>query len=224
MTLTSSAASLCSFLLIVAALAGCNQIREAPIVPRSAEPSGFSQRLSAAALEQTNHKVRYDPAYVKIGYPNGDVPPDRGVCTDVVIRSYRALGIDLQKDVHEDMKGHFHLYPRKWRWSLNGPDPNIDHRRVPNLQVLFERKGDNLAVTSDPADYVPGDLVTWSVAGRPHIGIVVNRKRSGAGRCMVVHNIGRGNELEDMLFKYPITGHYRYYGLSAMGNGAGALQ
>lgn len=224
MTMTSSAVSRCSILLALIAIAGCDQVREAPIVPRSAEPPGFSRRLSAAALEQTKHKVRYDPAYVKIGYPNGDVPHDTGVCTDVVIRSYRTLGIDLQKDVHEDMKAYFYLYPKRWRWGLNGPDPNIDHRRVPNLRIFFQRKGDNLAVTSDFADYVPGDLVTWSVEGRPHIGIIVNRKKSGAGRYMVVHNIGRGNELEDMLFKYPITGHYRYYGSSAAGYDANASQ
>lgn len=211
-----------SVLLALIAIAGCNQVREAPVVPRSAEPPGFSLKLSAAALEQTNHKVRYDPSYVKIGYPNGDVPPDTGVCTDVIIRSYRALGIDLQKDLHEDMKAHFPLYPKRWRWGRNGPDPNIDHRRVPNLRVFFQRMGDNLAVTSDPADYVPGDLATWSVEGRPHIGIIVNRKRSGGARYRVVHNIGRGNELEDMLFQYPLTGHYRYYGSSAARPDVGA--
>lgn len=201
-----------SALLAASALTGCDRVHEAPIVPRSAEPPGFSAKLSAAALERTNHTIRYDPSYVKIDYPNGDVPPDTGVCTDVVIRSYRALGIDLQKEVYEDMKANFPVYPNKRRWGLNAPDPNIDHRRVPNLQVFFERKGENLAISSNPADYIAGDLVTWSVEGRPHIGIVVNRKITGGTRYLVVHNIGQGPLLEDMLFRYPITGHYRYYG------------
>ncbi len=149
---------------------------------------------------------------MKIPYPGGDVPDNMGVCTDEVIRSYRALGIDLQRDVHEDMKVHFDLYPNSRRWGLSTPDPNIDHRRVPNLQVFFARKGDNLAVTNKPEDYIPGDLVTWDVDHRPHIGIVVNRKLRYGDRYLVVHNIGRGPVLEDMLFDYPITGHYRYYG------------
>jgi len=187
-------------------------VEEAPIVPRSEEPEGFSISLSRAALERLNHNVKYDPAYVKLDYPNGDVPPDTGVCTDLVIRSYRELGIDLQKDVHEEMKRNFDAFPNKMIWGLNAPDPNIDHRRVPNLRVFFARKGENLIVTSNSKDYLPGDLVTWDVFGRPHIGIIVNRQEHGSDRYMVVHNIGQGPELEDMLFKYPITGHYRYYG------------
>lgn len=187
-------------------------VREVPVVPRSNEPPGFSKRLSEAALERTRHKVRYDPSYRRIPYPGGDVPDNIGVCTDVVIRSYRALGIDLQKDVHEEMIAHFDAFPNRWRWGMNSPDTNIDHRRVPNLQALFARKGENLAVTRRPADYIPGDLVTWDVYGRPHIGIIVNRKMRVTGHYMVVHNIGRGPVLEDMLFRYPITGHYRYYG------------
>lgn len=190
----------------------CNRIQEAPIVPRSEEPQGFSQKLTEAALERTNHRIKYDPAYIKIDYPNGDVPKDIGVCTDVIIRSYRVLGIDLQKDIHEEMTKHFNVFPSPGKWGLNKPDPNIDHRRVPNLQILFARKGENIAVTNNPEDYIPGDLVTWSVEGRPHIGIVVNRKQGSSKRYMIVHNIGQGPLLEDMLFKYPITGHYRYYG------------
>lgn len=181
-------------------------------MPRSEEPKGFSKTLSEAALERTKHNVTYDPAYMKIDYPNGDVPKDIGVCTDVVIRSYRALDIDLQKDIHEEITKCFDAFPNRRRWGLTKPDTNIDHRRVPNLQVLFARKGENLAVTKKPEDYIPGDLVTWDVAGRPHIGIVVNRKKGKSKRYMVVHNIGQGPLLEDMLFEYPITGHYRYYG------------
>jgi uncharacterized protein YijF (DUF1287 family) len=168
--------------------------------------------LSAAAIERTNHHVRYDPAYVRISYPGGDVPADTGVCTDEVIRSYRALGVDLQKEVHEDMAAHFSEYPRKWNWLLARPDSNIDHRRVPNLMVFFSRRGERLRITSNPSDYNPGDLVTWDLAaGVPHIGIVVNQK-GGSGRWMVVHNIGQGPRMEDVLFDWKITGHYRYYG------------
>jgi len=183
---------------------------------REGEPAGFSQRLSKTAIERTAHKVIYDGAYRKIEYPNGDVPMHVGVCTDVVIRTYRKLGIDLQTDVHEEMKSHFDVFPKKW--GLSHPDPNIDHRRVPNLQTLFKRKGIVLPITDNPKDYVTGDLVTWVVAGTlPHIGIVANRLSSDGKRPLIVHNIGRGPQLEDMLFKYPITGHYRYYG--KMGSG-----
>jgi uncharacterized protein len=127
-----------------------------------------------------------------------------------VIRSYRILGIDLQKEVHEEMRSNFDLFPKKWR--LKEPDTNIDHRRVPNLQVFFSRRGIVLPVTDKAQDYQPGDIVTWSVWTRPHIGLVVDRLFADGKRFMIVHNIGRGQELEDMLFEYPITGHYRYYG------------
>ncbi len=199
-------------IFIMLLIVGCNNIREVPVVPRSQEPTNFSSALSEAALERTRHHVIYDPSYIRISYPGGDVPAEIGVCSDEIIRSYRALGIDLQKDVHEDMTAHFGLYPNSNRWRLSSPDPNIDHRRVPNLQVFFARKGENLAVTNKAEDYIPGDMVTWNVYGRPHIGIVVNRKHQFGERYMVVHNIGRGPVLEDMLFDYPITGHYRYYG------------
>jgi uncharacterized protein len=169
--------------------------------------------LSAAAIERTNHTVRYDPAYVHLAYPGGDVPPDTGVCTDEVIRSYRALGIDLQKEVHEDMAQNFARYPHRWQWLRSGPDPNIDHRRVPNLMVFFSRKGDSLPITNRGEDYSPGDLVTWDLGGGvPHIGIVVDHKSAGSGRYMVVHNIGQGPKLEDVLFSWKITGHYEYFG------------
>jgi len=176
----------------------------------------FLKRFVAAAIERTHHTVRYDPAYVRIPYPGGDVPPDTGVCTDEVIRSYRAVGIDLQKEVHVDMVQNFSAYPRSWRWLLARPDSNIDHRRVPNLMVFFERKGQALRITSRIEDYSPGDLVTWDLGGGvPHIGIIVDQKSSVTGRYMVVHNIGQGPKMEDVIFNWKITGHYRYFGPSS---------
>ena len=173
----------------------------------------FLKKLVVAAEERTHHIVRYDPAYVRIPYPGGDVPGDTGVCTDEVIRSYRAVGIDLQKEVHEDMERNFSAYPQQRRWLLSHPDTNIDHRRVPNLMVFFSRKGETLAITGNPADYLPGDIVTWDLGGNvPHIGIVVNEKSAESGRHMIVHNIGQGPKREDVLFAWKITGHYRYYG------------
>ncbi|MDJ0849854.1 MAG: DUF1287 domain-containing protein [Myxococcota bacterium] len=178
---------------------------------REGEPEGFSERLARAARARTEHAVRYDGSYRSIPYPNGDVPGDVGVCTDVVIRAYRALGIDLQQEVHQEMTAHFEAFPK--RWGLSRPDPNIDHRRVPNLQTFFTRRGLVLPVTDRAADYVAGDLVTWLVSGSlPHIGIVVDRRSADGARPLVVHNIGRGPRLEDVLFTYPITGHYRYHG------------
>ncbi|MES9868388.1 MAG: DUF1287 domain-containing protein [Sedimenticola sp.] len=174
--------------------------------------STFEQMLVDAAIERTRHSVRYDGSYMRIGYPGGDVPNDMGVCTDVVIRAYRATGIDLQQRVHEDMAANFGVYPSRRIWGLNGTDSNIDHRRVPNLQAFFTRKGQELPVTHDSTDYVAGDIVTWMLPGNlPHIGIVTDRADSETGEPLVVHNIGSGPKLEDMLFDYPITGHYRYH-------------
>lgn len=176
----------------------------------------FLTKLVAAAEERTHHAVRYDGAYVAIPYPGGDVPPDRGVCTDEIIRSYRALGVDLQKEVHEDMEQNFSAYPRRWRWLPSHPDANIDHRRVPNLMVFFSRKGETLAITPRAEDYAPGDLVTWDLGGGvAHIGIVVSEKSAAGGRHLMVHNIGQGPKREDVLFQWKITGHYRYFGPSA---------
>jgi uncharacterized protein YijF (DUF1287 family) len=171
------------------------------------------RQLVAAAVERTHHSVRYVSEYVRIPYPGGDVPGDTGVCTDEIIRSYRAVGIDLQKDVHEDMVQNFAAYPNKRRWLLAHPDPNIDHRRVPNLMVFFQRKGEILPVTGRAQDYSPGDLVTWDLGrGIPHIGIVVDQKARLVGPYMIVHNIGEGPKMEDVLFSWKITGHYRYFG------------
>ena len=197
------------------ALAACGSFIAARLSKAPSETAAqreFLARLSDAAVERTTHAVRYDGAYVRMPYPGGDVPADTGVCTDEVIRAYRALEIDLQKDVHEDMEAHFSAYPNHSRWMLAHTDTNIDHRRVPNLRVFFERRGENLPITASAADYLPGELVSWDLGGGVgHIGIVVDRK-APSGRFMVVHNIGAGPKLEDVLFAWSITGHYRYFG------------
>jgi uncharacterized protein YijF (DUF1287 family) len=168
------------------------------------------QNLVSTAIERTHHTVRYDPAYVRIPYPGGDVPEGTGVCTDEIIRIYRAVGIDLQKDVHEDMVNNLSAYPKKWHGTR--PDSNIDHRRVPNLMVFFARHGESLPLTTHPQDFHPGDLVTYDLGGGvPHIAVVVDRRGWG-GSYLIVHNIGQGPKMEDALFNWKITGHYRYYG------------
>jgi uncharacterized protein YijF (DUF1287 family) len=188
------------------------EVSQSNSVPESRRHD-FLKQLVAAGIERTHHVVRYDPAYVRIAYPGGDVPADTGVCTDEIIRSYRRVGVDLQKEVHEDMVQNFAVYPRTWRWLLSRPDPNIDHRRVPNLMVFFARKGESLPLSSRADEYTPGDLVTWDLGGGvPHIGIVVDQKSSRSGRYMIVHNIGQGPRMEDVLFNWKVTGHYRYFG------------
>lgn len=186
--------------------------RQTDARPRPSSGSPFLDRLSDAAVERTSHAVRYDPTYFVIKYPGGDVPSEVGVCTDEVIRSYRALDVDLQQLVHEDMKSNFALYPRKW--GLKKPDTNIDHRRVPNLMVFFERQGAAHPVTDDARDYKPGDVVTWDLSGGlTHIGIVVAvPSEADEQRLQIVHNIGAGPKMEDVLFNWKITGHYRFTG------------
>lgn len=170
-----------------------------------------ADELVLAAIERTRSQVRYDGRYFVMAYPGGDVPGNVGVCTDLVIRAYRKLGIDLQALVHQDMQSNFSAYPSKRIWGLNRPDPNIDHRRVPNLQVFFSRKGESLPTSDDPRDYLPGDLVSWRLPGNlPHIGIVTDKSAPASGNPLIVHNIGAGPRLEDGLFSYEITGHYRY--------------
>jgi len=165
--------------------------------------------LSNATISLTKDRVVYDPAYFKIAYPNGDVPADRGVCTDVVIRAYRKLGTDLQREVHEDMKANFRLYPKNW--GMKTTDRNIDHRRVPNLMVFFGRKGNKKPITKNTADYLPGDIVCWDLNGRQlHIGMVINQKSGDGKRFLIVHNIGAGQVIEDVLFAWKIIGHYTY--------------
>jgi len=174
----------------------------------AASADSLQQRLVAAALSQVGITTRYDGSYRRLSYPGGDVPLEIGVCTDVVIRAYRGLGIDLQVLVHEDMKRAWSAYPR--RWALRQPDPNIDHRRVPNLAAFFARHGTALQPGRNASSYVAGDLVTWELPGRlPHIGIVSTRP--GPNGPLIVHNIGSGAREEDILFRYPITGHYRFF-------------
>jgi|SRR5688572_26057533 len=167
------------------------------------------KKLARAAIELTKDQVTYDPSYFTIPYPNGDVPADKGVCTDVIIRAYRALGVDLQERVHEDMKKNFDKYPQLW--GLQRTDTNIDHRRVPNLMKFFTRHGETLPTTKIGSDYLPGDIVTWSLGnGLVHIGIVIDEKSTDGERPLIVHNIGRGQEISDCLFSFALLGHYRY--------------
>jgi uncharacterized protein YijF (DUF1287 family) len=169
----------------------------------------FSKKLSDAALALTLQKVKYDPQYFSISYPNGDVPADKGVCTDVIIRAYRKVGIDLQKEVHEDMKANFNLYPKNW--GLKTTDKNIDHRRVPNLMKYFSRFGTVKKMSKNADDYKPGDIVAWNLGGAiTHIGIVVDKKSPDGKRHMIVHNIGSGQVMEDVLFSYTVIGHYSF--------------
>ncbi len=171
--------------------------------------TNFYEKLADSALVLTKQKVIYDPAYRVIDYPNGDVPADKGVCTDVIIRAYRKLGIDLQKEVHEDMKTNFYKYPKNW--GLSQPDKNIDHRRVPNLMAFFTRHGIVKKITDNPNNYQPGDIVCWNLdGGRTHIGIVSQKKSTDGQRNLIVHNIGGGQVLEDCLFSNKIIGHFRY--------------
>jgi len=164
------------------------------------------QMMIAGAKAQVGKTRSYDPSYRRIAYPGGDVPIETGVCSDVVIRAFRRAGIDLQVLVHEDMKRNFAAYPRNW--GLRGPDSNIDHRRVPNLAAFFRRRG--RAVSG--SDYKPGDIVTWRLpSGVPHIGIVSDVRRGD--RYLMVHNIGSGAQIEDVLFVYEVTGHYRWFGV-----------
>ena len=170
---------------------------------------GFAEKLSNAALQLTKQNVVYDPTYFKIKYPNGDVPSGKGVCTDVIIRAYRALEIDLQKEVHEDMASNFDKYPKTW--GMKSTDKNIDHRRVPNLMVFFAKFGKVKPMSKLASDYVPGDIVCWNLGGAiTHIGLVVNKKSTDGKRYLIVHNIGRGQVLEDCLFSYKIIGHYSF--------------
>jgi uncharacterized protein len=169
----------------------------------------FYDNLSTAAIDLTKQSVTYDPTYFSIPYPNGDVPSNKGVCTDVVIRAYRKVGIDLQKEVHEDMKANFKLYPKKW--GLKKTDKNIDHRRVPNLMTFFTRHGEVKSMKPISSNYSPGDIVCWDLGGGvTHIGIVVDKKSEDKVRYLIVHNIGGGQVLADCLFQFKIIGHYRY--------------
>ncbi len=180
--------------------------------PKLADISSVEiRKMLESAVEQTNLTKNYDPNYVVIAYPNGDVPIEKGVCTDVVIRAFRRAGVDLQKEVHEDMKANFAIYPRKW--NLLKPDTNIDHRRVPNLQTFFTRRGKSLAITQKGEDYKPGDVVAWDLDGKglTHIGLVSNFYNEKTKRYLIIHNIGGGTRAEDVMFDWKIIGHYRHF-------------
>jgi uncharacterized protein YijF (DUF1287 family) len=203
------------WLLLACALSAAVACNERRAVEGSARPFAANIPLAARrvvedAVEQTRYTVGYDPSYVQIDYPGGDVPLSTGVCSDVVVRAFRKAGVDLQKEVHEDMAGNFSAYPKKW--GLARPDPNIDHRRVPNLMTFFQRKGKALALTASGADYQPGDVVTWDLGiGQTHIGIITNVWSDADGNYLVAHNIGGGVRVENVLFSWRITGHYRYF-------------
>ncbi|AWG21361.1 DUF1287 domain-containing protein [Flavobacterium faecale] len=200
-------------LLLCLLFSNCIEKEKSKIAVLSTQnsPPSFERKLSDAALSILNPSIRYDPSYISIQYPNGDVPATTGVCTDVVIRTYRKLKIDLQKEVHEDMLSNFALYPNFEKWGMTKTDTNIDHRRVPNLEVFFERKGQKLPVSTLGNDYKTGEIVTWMINDKlPHIGIITHKKSADGQRNLIVHNVGGGQVLEDCLFDYKIVGHYKY--------------
>jgi uncharacterized protein YijF (DUF1287 family) len=168
------------------------------------------RRVVEGAIEQTEYTLTYDPSYTSIDYPNGDVPLERGVCSDVIVRAFRKVGVDLQREVHEDMSGNFDAYPK--RWGLTKPDPNIDHRRVANLMTYFARQGKSLPLSTKAKDYLPGDVVAWELSERVlHIGMVTNILSEATDGYQIVHNIGAGARVEDALFSWKVIGHYRYF-------------
>lgn len=172
-------------------------------------PPAHVRKLLDSVFKQVEITRSYDPAYVNLKYPGGDVPQATGVCADVIVRAFRSQGVDLQRELHEDMRRAFSEYPRKW--GMRGPDTNIDHRRVYNLMRFFERKGKTLPITNNPADYLPGDVVAWDLGkGQAHIGIVTHQTTPD-GRPLMGHNIAYGTNIEDALFFWPIIGHYRYF-------------
>ena len=213
-----------SMLAIVAVLliAACQQQvarTRAPLKPPEQQtetralPANSSPNLKLVidgANDQVGKTTSYDASYQKLDYPNGDVPIETGVCSDVIVRAFRKADIDLQKDMHEDMKSNFSTYPTKW--GLKGPDANIDHRRVPNLQTFLARKGKSQTITASGDDFHPGDIVTWDLGGgTDHVGMVTNVWYKPSQRYLIVHNIGAGTRMEDVLFSWKITGHYRYF-------------
>ena len=175
----------------------------------AASPVFADQALVEAAQDRLKQRVTYNGAYLKLDYPGGDVPANIGVCTDVLIRSYRAAyGFDFQKAVHEDMKANFSAYPKNW--GLKRTDRNIDHRRVPNLETYLTRQGASLGISREPSDFLPGDIVSWRLAGRlPHIGIVSDRKAAD-GTPLIIHNVGAGPSEDNVLFLYKMNGHFRF--------------
>ena len=206
-----------SILVIAIFLCSCNQKEKTKTLSFTTKQTvnTFGEKLSNAAISIIDPSIDYDPAYFSIKYPNGDIPKNKGVCTDVIIRCYRKLNIDLQKEVHEDMAANFSEYPNLKKWGMTKTDTNIDHRRVPNLEVFFKRKGTKLPVSEDAKDYKTGEIVTWMINEKlPHIGIITNKKSEDGKRNLIVHNVGGGQVLEDCLFEYKIGGHYSYTNLN----------
>jgi uncharacterized protein YijF (DUF1287 family) len=203
-----------SVLIIAAFTAACrDESAVAHEAPTGRKPATPRERVIAGAIEQTTYTFKYDPAYVRLAYPMGDVPRDRGVCSDVIVRAFRNAGVDLQKEVHEDMRRSFSSYPR--RWGARRPDPNIDHRRVYNLMTYFERKGKALPTRPLPQAVLtalPGDVVAWDLGNNlQHIGLVTDVRSESSSNLLIVHNIGSGARLEDVLFAWRIIGHYRFF-------------
>lgn len=207
--------------ILILSFTGCHQ--RTVVNPPAPEPTPATQRQQelpasaspqlrqflASAFEQTRITTGYDPSYVALEYPGGDVAPETGVCSDVLVRAFRKAGIDLQKEVHEDMSAAWSSYPREW--GAGRPDSNIDHRRVLNLMTFFKRKGKTLPVTSNRSDYLPGDIVAWDLGGGvEHIGIVSNLSTE-PGHLQIIHNIGSGAKAEAVLFNWTIIGHYRFF-------------
>jgi len=207
--------------LLLTSMNGCRQQRSGavgigvapPVTVTKPLPAASSSQLKlliAGAVAQSEVTTGYDPAYVGLDYPNGDVAPETGVCSDVVVRAFRKAGIDLQKEVHEDMKAAWDEYPKKW--GAAGTDSNIDHRRVLNLNTYFTRQKKSLPISADRNDYLPGDVVAWELSeGVEHIGVMTDRWSTPDEHCLVIHNIGLGARIEDVLFNWKIIGHYRYF-------------
>jgi uncharacterized protein YijF (DUF1287 family) len=196
-------------ILLFILLLSCNDLDYVSIDLNNKDQLNFINSV----LDRTKHKIRYNGSYFDIDYPNGDIPSNFGVCTDVIIRSYRKIGVDLQKLIHEDIKNNFYDYPISKHWpDQRYADSNIDHRRVPNLEVFFSKYGESLSTSNINSEFKPGDIVTWDLKGSSpwHIGIVINRLSSSTNRPMIVHNIGQGPIIDDAIFDFPIRGHYRY--------------
>jgi uncharacterized protein len=197
--------------VLAVSLSACDQVKLA-LSPEPTTSVGSPQvrQIVDAAKAQAQLTRYYDPAYVKIGYPDGDVRPERGVCADVVVRAFRQVGLDLQKEIHEDMRRNFSKYPNLW--GLSKPDSNIDHRRVPNLMTYFARKGKSVAITDRASDYLSGDVVAWRFDnGLYHVGMVSDLLDQSSMAPKMVHNVGAGVQIEDVLFTWKIIGHYRFF-------------
>ena len=199
------------WIFIIACLGGVCGLLPGQVNPAAPEtPTAKREQLVNAALAQVGVTTLYDPEYVKLSYPGGDVPSDRGVCTDVIIRALRKENVDLQVLVHDDKKKAPEAYPREW--SKSSLDANIDHRRVPNLMVFFKREGKQVPLSQTEANYLPGDIVVWRLpSGLLHVGLVTDRFAPGTSRPLMVHNIGEGAQCEDVLFTFTLVGHYRWF-------------